>query len=137
MIDWHSRRVMAWRVSISMGTEFCTEAVEEAIARYGTPEIFNADLGSQFTSAAFTGLLTDHGIRISVDGKGISMLEPTCDLFRRPEHAQLIRHEASQRAVLTQLAALWMSRSTPSGIIGLAGTVTIAASIALDLPADR
>ena len=70
VIDWYSRRVLAWRVSISMDTEFCTEAVEEAITRYGKPEIFNTDQGSQFTSAAFTGLLLGHGIRISMDGKG-------------------------------------------------------------------
>ncbi len=53
-----------------MDTEFCTDAVEEAITRYGTPEIFNTDQVSQFTSMAFTGLLGDHGIRISMDGKG-------------------------------------------------------------------
>jgi len=70
VIDWHSRRVLAWRVSISMDTAFCTEAVEEAIAKYGKPEIFNTDQGSQFTSSAFTGLLLEHGIRISMDGKG-------------------------------------------------------------------
>jgi len=70
VMDWHSRRVLAWRLSISMDTEFCIEAVQEAIVRYGTPEIFNTDQGSQFTSSAFTGLLNDHGIRISMDGKG-------------------------------------------------------------------
>ena len=70
VIDWYSRRVLAWRVSISMDTEFCTDAVEEALTRYGTPEIFNTDQGSQFTSAAFTGLLMERGIRISMDGKG-------------------------------------------------------------------
>ena len=70
VIDWHSRKVLAWRLSISMDTAFCTEAVEEAITRYGKPEIFNTDQGSQFTSSAFTGLLHGHGIRISMDGKG-------------------------------------------------------------------
>lgn len=70
VMDWYSRRVLSWRVSISMDTDFCTEAVEEAMARYGTPGIFNTDQGSQFTSAAFTGLLQSHGIRISMDGKG-------------------------------------------------------------------
>ena len=70
VIDWHSRRVLAWRLSISMDTAFCTEAVEEAIAKYGKPEIFNTDQGSQFTSSAFTGLLLEHGIRLSMDGKG-------------------------------------------------------------------
>jgi putative transposase len=70
VIDWNSRRVLAWRLSISMDTAFCTEAVEEGIARYGKPEIFNTDQGSQFTSSAFSGLLLEHGIRISMDGKG-------------------------------------------------------------------
>ncbi len=70
VIDWFSRRVLAWRVSIDMAVDFCLEAVEEAIARHGTPGIFNTDQGSQFTSLAFTGLLTDNGIAISMDGKG-------------------------------------------------------------------
>jgi putative transposase len=70
VIDWYSRRVLAWRVSITMDTDFCIEAVEEAIARYGTPGIFNTDQGSQFTSHAFTSLLKQHAIAISMDGKG-------------------------------------------------------------------
>ena len=70
MIDWHTRRVLAWRVSITMEVDFCLEAVEEAIGRHGKPGIFNTDQGSQFTSAAFTGLLADNAIRISMDGKG-------------------------------------------------------------------
>ncbi len=70
VIDWFTRRVLAWRVSITMELDFCLEAVEEAIALHGKPEIFNTDQGSQFTSAAFTGLLADHGIAISMDGKG-------------------------------------------------------------------
>ena len=70
VIDWHTRRVLAWRVSITMEVDFCLEVVEEAIALHGKPEIFNTDQGSQFTSAAFTGLLTDNAIAISMDGKG-------------------------------------------------------------------
>jgi putative transposase len=70
VIDWFSRRVLAWRISITMEVDFCIEVLEEAIARHGKPEIFNTDQGSQFTSAAFTGLLTAHGIAISMDGKG-------------------------------------------------------------------
>ena len=70
VVDWYSRRVLAWRVSISMDTAFCIEAVEEAIQRYGTPTIFNTDQGSQFTSLAFTELLKGHDIQISMDGKG-------------------------------------------------------------------
>jgi putative transposase len=70
VIDWHTRRVLAWRVSITMEVDFCLEVVEEAIARHGKPQIFNTDQGSQFTSAAFTGLLADNGVRVSMDGKG-------------------------------------------------------------------
>jgi putative transposase len=70
VLDWYSRRVLSWRLSITMEVDFCLEAVEEALARYGKPEIFNTDQGSQFTSAAFTGLLRDHGIAISMDGRG-------------------------------------------------------------------
>ncbi len=70
VMDWYSRRVLAWRVSITMESDFCIEAVEEAMARHGKPDIFNTDQGSQFTSAAFTGRLQEHGIRISMDGKG-------------------------------------------------------------------
>lgn len=70
VMDWFSRKVLAWRLSVTMDVHFCLAAVEEALARFGVPAIFNTDQGSQFTSAAFTGLLRDHGIRISMDGKG-------------------------------------------------------------------
>ena len=70
VVDWFSRRVLAWRLSITMEVEFCLDAVEEALARHGKPEIFNTDQGSQFTSAAFTGLLLKNDIAISMDGRG-------------------------------------------------------------------
>jgi putative transposase len=70
VVDWFSRRVLAWRVSITMEVDFCLEAVEEALARHGKPDIFNTDQGSQFTSAPFTGLLLKNGIAISMDGRG-------------------------------------------------------------------
>ncbi len=70
VMDWFSRRVLAWRVSISMETDFCVEALREAIDRYGRPEIFNTDQGVQFTSAAFIDELAGEGVRISMDGKG-------------------------------------------------------------------
>jgi len=70
VVDWFSRRVLAWRVSIDMAVDFCLEAVEEAMARHGKPDIFNTDQGSQFTSVAFTGVLADNGIAISMDGRG-------------------------------------------------------------------
>jgi putative transposase len=65
MVDWFSRRVLAWRLSITMEAAFCIEAVEEAIARYGRPEIFNTDQGSQFTRHAFTSVLLKNDIAIS------------------------------------------------------------------------
>jgi putative transposase len=70
VLDWYSRRVLSWRLSNTLTTDFCLEAVEEAIGHYGVPEIFNTDQGSQFTSDEFTGLLKENGIRISMDGKG-------------------------------------------------------------------
>src|SRR5476649_1362191 len=70
VVDWFSRRVLAWRLSITMEAAFCVEALEEALSCYGTPEIFNTDQGSQFTSAEFTGALLAKGIAISMDGKG-------------------------------------------------------------------
>ena len=70
VVDWYTRRVLTWRLSITMTADFCLEAVDEAVSRHGAPDIFNTDQGSQFTSEAFTGLLKQHGIRISMDGKG-------------------------------------------------------------------
>jgi len=70
VVDWFSRRVLAWRLSITLETEFCIDAVQEAMARHGKPEIFNTDQGSQFTSAAFTGMLQEQAIAISMDGRG-------------------------------------------------------------------
>ena len=70
IMDWHSRRVLSWRVSNTLDTDFCVEALEDALARFGVPEIFNSDQGSQFTSDAFTGVLKAHSIAISMDGKG-------------------------------------------------------------------
>ena len=70
VVDWFSRRVLAWKLSITMETNFCIEALEEALSTNEKPEIFNTDQGSQFTSEAFTGRLKEEGIRISMDGKG-------------------------------------------------------------------
>jgi putative transposase len=69
VVDWFSRRVLSWRVSIGIDVDFCLEAVEEALAKHGRPEIFNTDIqGSQFTSAPFTGLLLENKVAISMDG---------------------------------------------------------------------
>jgi len=70
IMDWQTRKVLSWRVSNTLDTDFCIEALEEALQRFGAPDIFNTDQGSQFTSEAFTGVLKGHGINISMDGKG-------------------------------------------------------------------
>jgi putative transposase len=70
VLDWATRRVLSWRLSITMEAAFCVETLQDALARHGRPEIFNTDQGSQFTGAAFTAVLTGNGIAISMDGKG-------------------------------------------------------------------
>jgi len=69
VLDWATRRVLSWRLSITMEAAFCVETLEDALARHGRPDVFNTDQGSQFTGAAFTGVLADNGITISMDGK--------------------------------------------------------------------
>jgi len=70
VMDWYSRKVLSWRVSNTLDADFCVEAVEDAIGRFGPPEIFNTDQGAQFTSQAFTILLKNNDINISMDGRG-------------------------------------------------------------------
>jgi len=70
IMDWHSRKILSWRISNTLETAFCIEALEEALGRYGRPEIFNSDQGSQFTSDAFTSVLEDNHVNISMDGRG-------------------------------------------------------------------
>jgi putative transposase len=70
VMDWHSRKVLSWRVSNTLESEFCIEALEQALRDHGKPEIFNTDQGAQFTSRGFVGLLESHGIQVSMDGRG-------------------------------------------------------------------
>ena len=70
VVDWYTRRVLSWQISITMDVQFCLDAVEEALVRWGSPAIMNTDQGSQFTSHAFTAFLKAHGIRLSMDGRG-------------------------------------------------------------------
>jgi len=76
VMDWATRKVLSWRVSNTMDVEFCIEALQEALARFGHPEIFNSDQGSQFTSLEFTDVLKAAGVRISMDGGGVGWI--TC-----------------------------------------------------------
>ena len=70
VMDWYSRKILSWRISNTMESDFCVEALKEALSRYGQPEIFNTDQGSQFTSKDFSGTLKEHDIKISMDGRG-------------------------------------------------------------------
>ena len=70
VMDWHSRKVLSWRLSNTLDSDFCVEALEDAVNRFGTPDIFNTDQGAQFTSNAFTDVLKHHDIKISMDGRG-------------------------------------------------------------------
>jgi putative transposase len=70
IMDWHSRKVLSWRISNTLDTEFCIEALSEALSRFGRPEIFNTDQGAQFTATAFTDVLKSHQVQISMDGRG-------------------------------------------------------------------
>lgn len=70
IMDWYSRRVLSWRLSNTLESTFCVEALREALSQFGVPEIFNTDQGSQFTDQAFTGVLLERGVKISMDGKG-------------------------------------------------------------------
>jgi putative transposase len=70
IIDWYSRRVLSWRLSVTLDPSFCVEALQEALGRFGPPEIFNTDQGAQFTAEAFTGVLRERGVAISMDGRG-------------------------------------------------------------------
>lgn len=83
VIDWHSRFVLSWRLSNTMDKSFCVEAVEEALHKYGAPEIFNTDQGVQFTCESFIQQLEDHGVRISMDGKGRCLDNIFCERLWR------------------------------------------------------
>jgi putative transposase len=93
IIDWYSRRVLSWRLSNTLDSNFCVEAVQEALDRFGAPNIFNTDQGAQFTSEAFTGVLRERQIRISMDGKGRCMDNIFIErLWRSVKHEHVYRH---------------------------------------------
>jgi putative transposase len=110
IIDWASRAVLAWRLSNTMDVSFCVSALEEALARFGKPEIFNTDQGSQFTSAAFTGTLEAAGIRISMDGRGRWMDNVFIErLWRSLKHEEVyLKHYTDGREARAGIAK-WMA----------------------------
>ena len=100
IMDWYSRKVLAWRVSNTMDTYFCVEALEEAISRYGAPEIFNTDQGAQFTSEAFTDVLKAADIRISMDGKGRWLDNVFVErLWRSLKYEEVVCYERDRRGM--------------------------------------
>jgi len=114
LIDWHSRYVLAWRLSNTMDTAFCVEALTEALEQHGTPEIFNTDQGSQFTSAAFIEVLNHHHIRISMDGKGRALDNIFIErLWRALKYEEVyLKHDQSLREAQTELSVYFRFYNT-------------------------
>src|ERR1700724_3588436 len=109
IMDWVSRAVLAWRLSNTLGAEFCVEALEEALSQYGRPEIFNTDQGSQFTSDDFTGLLEHCGITISMDGKGRCMDNIFVErLWRSLKYEEVYLHAYASVAEATAGVGNWL-----------------------------
>jgi putative transposase len=110
IMDWVSRTVLAWRLSNTLGADFCVDALEEALARYGRPEIFNTDQGSQFTSDDFTGTLKRHGVMISMDGKGRCMDNIFIErLWRSLKYEEVYLHAYASVASATTGIGGWLS----------------------------
>ena len=109
IMDWATRHVLAWRLSNTMDARFCVEALEEALARYGKPEIFNTDQGSQFTSLDFTGVLKDAGVAISMDGRGRYMDNIFIErLWRSLKYEAVYLHELTDGFKAEQVIRDWI-----------------------------
>ncbi len=109
IMDWATRHVLAWRLSNTMDAGFCVEALTEALARYGRPEIFNTDQGSQFTSFDFTGILEDAGIAISMDGRGRRMDNIFIErLWRSLEYEAVYLHELTDGFKAERVIGEWI-----------------------------
>ena len=109
VMDWASRYVLAWRLSNTLDASFCTDALDEALARHGAPEIFNTDQGSQFTSFAFTGRLQAAGIRISMDGRGRCLDNIFIErLWRSLKYEAIYLHEIADGFSARRLIGDWV-----------------------------
>jgi len=109
IMDWATRHVLSWRLSNTMDARFCVEALEEALAKYGKPEIFNTDQGSQFTSFDFTGVLAQADIKISMDGRGRCMDNIFIErLWRSLKYEAVYLHEMTDGFVAKQVIDDWM-----------------------------
>ena len=109
IMDWHSRKILAWRLSNTLESDFCVEALQEALRRYGKPEIFNTDQGAQFTSLRFTQVLKDHEIKISMDGRGRCQDNIFVErLWWTIKHHYLYLHTFNGGAELRQGLSAWI-----------------------------
>ena len=108
-MDWASRHVLAWRLSNTLDAGFCTDTLDEALARYGAPEIFNTDQGSQFTGFAFTGRQREAGIRFSMDGRGRCMDNIFIERLRRSlKYEAVYQHEIADGFTARRVIAEWI-----------------------------
>jgi putative transposase len=115
IMDWASRTVLAWRLSNTLGADFCVEALDEALTRYGRPDIFNTDQGSQFTSEEFTNTLKDHEITISMDGKGRCMDNIFVErLWRSLKYEEVYLHAYGTVAEAKAGIAAWLDFYKPA-----------------------
>lgn len=141
VMDWHSRKVLAWRLSNTLDVQFCLEALQEALSRFGPPEIFNTDQGCQFTSRDFTGMLQAHGIHISMDGKGRAFDNIFVErLWRSVKYEEVyLKHYETLRESREGLAAYFrfynterphqaLGYRTPAEVYEAAGALTPAAA---------
>ena len=111
VMDWYSRKILSWRVSNTMDANFCVEALQEALGRYGRPEIFNTDQGSQFTSKDFTGTLKEHDVKISMDGRGRCQDNIFIErLWWTIKYQYLYLHSFENGLSLRQGLAKWISK---------------------------
>ena len=110
VMDWYSRKVLSWRLSNTMESDFCVEALQEAMDKYGCPEIFNTDQGSQFTSLEFTGVLQSAGVSISMDGKGRWMDNVFIErLWRTVKYECVYLHDFSTGSQARKILGSWFS----------------------------
>jgi len=138
IMDWATRHVLAWRLSNTMDVRFCVEALNEALTRYGRPEIFNTDQGSQFTSFNFTGALKDAGIRISMDGRGRCMDNIFIErLWRSLKYEAVYLHELTDGFKAERVIGEWIgfynTERPHSALAGQTPAETYAAGLTVDM----
>lgn len=123
VMDWHFRKVLSWKVSNTLDTRFCVQALQEALERYPAPEIFNTDQGAQFTAMAFTSVLEEAGIQVSLDGKGRWMDNVFIErLWRSVKYEEVYLHAyengSQARTRLTDYFEYYNARRRHQGLAG-------------------